>query len=589
MKSIHLALLLVYTTGLLWQGTAAAGPLPTLSASQPSGTGGGDARLVGSVPGSSGPYNVNAGGGHVPPSTSPGQGNSAPTTPAAADPCANLGINAEGLAYFSSSMPFNDLAMAAEPWHRNWGSKYAKIPITVDAQGNPVDASPETSVVSSISTFSWTPTQPSVPYVLTWQGNGLVTIAGSVKVVSNNTHRIVFNLTGKKLWIYATTDSTDPVHAVHIVPLSMEHNTPLVSSQYLSMLNHFHTIRFMDLGETNNNPLVNWADRAKPGDYTQGTAKGIAYEYMMQIAQAAHANMWVNIPALASDDYITQMAKLFEANLQPWQTVYVEYTNERWNPGFVAYGQMQQRGLAKGYPLKFASIWEYSDQVAKVANIWHQVFNSNPLGPKVVVLMGGQESNSWVLQQEMLHNNNGNLVDAVTVAYYVGGNLGGISASNAPQWRNATTAQVDANLVNSALPVTLKVIQDNMTVAQQFHKPVVFYEGGQNLVAAGLEPDHTVMSQDTAILNLFLNANLDTTGMNDVANPDNDKDANGMYGVYKSFLYDWQNKLGSAPYMMFALTGPYSAFGYWGMLQTQSDGWQNSPKMKAVYDYCGWK
>ncbi len=611
MRSINLATLALCVTGWLWQTNAVAGSLPTMSADSAAAAGGGGAVIGGSTTyiggrpvytspsasqTSSTPNYGNSASAPSSPSTTPSHANtntqSAPSgnggaTPAA-NRCQNLGINAEGLAYFSNSMPFNDLAMAAEPWHRNWGSKYAKIPITVDAQGNPVDASPETSVVSYISTFSWTPTQPSAPYVLTWQGNGLVTIAGSVKIISNNTHRLVFNLTGKKLWIYATTDRTDPVHAVHIVPLSMEYNTPLISSQYLSILKHFSTIRFMDLGETNNNPLVNWADRAKPGDYTQGTAKGIAYEYMIQIAQAAHANMWVNIPTLASDDYITQMAKLFAANLQPWQTVYVEYSNEAWNPGFVAYGQLQKMGLASGYPLNRATVWAYSDQVAKVANIWHQAFANNPNGPKVVVLMGGQEANGWMLLQEMAHNDNGHLVDAVTVAYYVGGYLGGINAGNAVQWRNATVADVDANLVKSALPVTLKVIGGNMTVAKQYGKPLLYYEGGQNLVAAGMEADHTSMMNDNAILNLFLNANLDQTGMNDMS-PANGSDSNGMYGVYKTFLYDWQTQLGGMPYMMFALTGPYSKFGYWGMLQTQSDSWQNAPKMKAVYDYCGWQ
>lgn len=488
------------------------------------------------------------------------------------DACNRLGMNIEPVTFYSASMPFNDLAIAAQPWHRPWNSKYGNKPIMVDAQGNPLDASPDTTVQSMISSFVWMNGYPTKPYVLTWQGAGVVTPGGTVKIISTNIHQVTFVMTGKNLYLTATTDPSDPVHAIHILPQGMTTNPPLLSTAYLNMIRHFSTLRFMEMEKTNGSTLVHWSDRAHVGDYSFLT-KGLPYEYIIAIAQAAHASLWVNIPTLADDDYIRQMAQFFKANMQPWQTVYVEYSNEAWNAGsFPAYNQLKAMGLSWGYPAQKASVQAYSTQVAKVADVWHQVFGSSGYGPQVKVIMGGQTDNPWVLQQAMAFNGNGYKVDAAAVAYYVGGHEL-INAKNAEQWAGGSSQSVEDGMVGPALREVTGLIKQNMQTAAYYKKPLYLYEGGQNLVAAGMEPNGMPMQNDDRILTLFDQTNRDS----------------GMYGVYQHFLYNWEAQLNSPLYMMYEMSSPYTKYGYWGLLQSQGQAVSNAPKLNAVYDFCKWQ
>ena len=82
----------------------------------------------------------------------------------------------------------------------------------------------------------------------------------------------------------------------------------------------------MDFVQTNNNPIAEWADRTQPTDATQTkvavpgdlqASKGIAWEYAIDLANAVHKNVWVNIPARASDDYVRNLAALLRDRLAP--------------------------------------------------------------------------------------------------------------------------------------------------------------------------------------------------------------------------------------------------------------------------------
>jgi hypothetical protein len=57
-------------------------------------------------------------------------------------------------------------------------------------------------------------------------------------------------------------------------------------------------------------------------------------------------NMWINVPYLASDDYILNMAQLINTTLRPDVKVYVEYSNEVWGNQFPGGIYSQIQGLA---------------------------------------------------------------------------------------------------------------------------------------------------------------------------------------------------------------------------------------------------
>lgn len=143
-------------------------------------------------------------------------------------------------------------------------------------------------------------------------------------------------------------------------------NPPVFTTPYLNLIKGLspNVLRFMDWRFTNSNVETDWSDRSLPTDATQvmpltktvnvdwnpqpqkvTTGKGIAWEYCIQLANELRSDMWINIPLLATDDYVTQLAKLIQKNLKEDLKVYVEYSNEVWNDSFLQTGINRKAAL----------------------------------------------------------------------------------------------------------------------------------------------------------------------------------------------------------------------------------------------------
>lgn len=86
--------------------------------------------------------------------------------------------------------------------------------------------------------------------------------------------------------------------------------TQKFSPLLLEKLAPFKTLRFMDWTNTNAQTDAEWSDRVLTTDRTY-TANGVAWEEVINLANILGKDVWVNIPHLASDEYITELAKLF--------------------------------------------------------------------------------------------------------------------------------------------------------------------------------------------------------------------------------------------------------------------------------------
>ena len=128
---------------------------------------------------------------------------------------------------------------------------------------------------------------------------------------------------------------------------------------YLEEIAHFRVLRFMDLLPTNNNWIVDWADRRQPDDPDQDDEpnyrpelevirRGMAIEWMIKLCNVNRSDLWINVPHAASDDYIAQLAALVERYLDPELDVYVEYSNEVF-AGFGAERFATARGRELGF------------------------------------------------------------------------------------------------------------------------------------------------------------------------------------------------------------------------------------------------
>lgn len=126
--------------------------------------------------------------------------------------------------------------------------------------------------------------------------------------------------------------------------------------EFVAAMSKVHVIRGMDFVSANCNPSVTWADRTNMNYLGHVYCKGQPWELLVQLANAANRDIWLNVPVRADDTYIRNLALLLrygsdgvnpytrpQANpvyppLKPGLRVYLEYGNELWNPGPGFYG-----------------------------------------------------------------------------------------------------------------------------------------------------------------------------------------------------------------------------------------------------------
>ena len=163
--------------------------------------------------------------------------------------------------------------------------------------------------------------------------------------------------------------------------------------------NHFACNRFLGPDAANNYQNFNgttlitttWGTRVQATDAYQGglpqnqtngnQAWGDAWEYMIMLSNQTNTDMWINIPASADDNYVTQLATLirngdqYTAGLNPELHVYVEYSNEVWNFGFqqATYNQIQAQDAG------ITNDEEYIQRTIQIAQLFQNVFGPTSL------------------------------------------------------------------------------------------------------------------------------------------------------------------------------------------------------------------
>ena len=71
--------------------------------------------------------------------------------------------------------------------------------------------------------------------------------------------------------------------------------------------------------------------RVPPNAFVTDGSGGVPYEDMIELCNEAQKDMWINIPALATPQFVQSLAQLIYTDLDPNLNVYVEYSNETWN------------------------------------------------------------------------------------------------------------------------------------------------------------------------------------------------------------------------------------------------------------------
>ena len=231
--------------------------------------------------------------------------------------------------------------------------------------------------------------------------------------------------------------------------LEADRNAIIFNPDYLLFLRNFKVVRMMNLMESSLKKLCynpddcpeevgTWAHRAMLDDAVWGgndgrtpdeDHKGVPIEVMVALANTLERDIWVNMPHVADNDYVKNYAKYVHQNLNTDLQVYVEYSNEVWNPGFAAHSYATAKGQELGYDTVpkefentnrdaeyFARLRYYSKRAEEMFILWKSEFGG--VGDTRVMRILGSFIGDRVLTEQMLKNIATSNLDAVAIAPY---------------------------------------------------------------------------------------------------------------------------------------------------------------------------
>ena len=245
----------------------------------------------------------------------------------------SISAGLDGLADWSRSHVYANLVRQA----RTWGSPQS--PYDNNATFNPQTGWPTEDFGMVIATDN---VDLGGKYLLSAKGNAQVSLAACSGYITNqtydqatNTMTAIVNIQEGEDQIFVSFRNTTGPGLTDVVFLQPGYDLPSksnISKLMLVHLSRFSLIRFMDWTGTNNNPEVNW-NETTPVDWPQYAPRRNPWETIPQIVNQIDkpTDIWINIPANASDDYILNVARVMFNDLNPTNNIYVEYSNEVWN------------------------------------------------------------------------------------------------------------------------------------------------------------------------------------------------------------------------------------------------------------------
>ena len=291
-------------------------------------------------------------------------------------------------------------------------------------------------------------------------------------------------------------------------------NPPLFTREYLALIQARspNLLRFMDWHSTNGNLESEWSERSLPTDATQTSvltrnvqvgwsktpvtmtnARGICWEYCIALANVTGKDLWLNVPVLATDDYVRRLAVLAKSTLKPGLRVYVEYSNEVWNDGFLQTGLNRDLAVAEvnagGSTLNYDktsstdSVTLGDRRVAKrlkeISDIFVTAFGTTSFGMRVRPILAYQMAPSRFDNQLTYINSvygkpNRFFWGLAIAPYFACGNGQGADAR-----KDLTKDEVlDALAADIDHYKNTKVIDEHQTIATYFGLKLCAYEGG---------------------------------------------------------------------------------------------------------------
>lgn len=479
-----------------------------------------------------------------------------------------VGVNVAAPYYATAAWVFADLMRhssndgSSSGWYSaplNYSGFSDGRAITVSSDGWPTSLLSDQSaslLLPPRTTGHW----PVGNYNFSYSGTGTFSFGFNASQVSHNSGAKtgVVSITGtgtSGVYFHIdSTDSGDPLHDFKIFhPGHTVANT--FNSTYMSMLSPYNVLRFMDWGAINNSTETDWTDRRTSTFRCQTHA---AYEHMIALCNQTGNDMWVCIPHLATDDYVTSLATLIFSTLNSPLKVYVEYSNETWNFIFTQATYVQTQGSGLAHP----TFGYAGKRSAEIFALFSTAFGGLT---RIVRVVAGQAANTAVINEKLAElATAGGGYDAIAIAPYFGDAVANAIHVADPTIATTVVADVLESCRQSLYGTVNGRITSHLTIASGAGKRLICYEAGQHLLGTG------AANNNTSLTTLLTSANRDAD----------------MGTLYTEYLTFWEGMAGDL-FNQFNETCTMSKAGFWGALETQDADFEGTgaPKYKALRDF----
>ncbi len=426
--------------------------------------------------------------------------------------------------------------------------------------------------------------------------------------------------------------------------LLADRNAIIFNPDYLMFLRNFKVIRMMNLMEASLKKLCydpatcpanvgTWADRATLSDAVWGgndgrTAhedhKGVPLEVVIALANTLDRDMWINMPHVASDDYISNAAEMTNNDLKSNLNVYLEYSNEVWNSGFSAYQYMAKKGTELGlntipqglevspspsdiftrncgneFTQKerdarrcknyFSRLRYHSKRSVEIFDLWATKFSNTRLTRVLGSFIGDK-----ILTEQMLKTVPTNKIDVIAIAPYFFGcpyrdTLHNFCTTAPKVLTEAVTVDDVFDIIDQTVAMdndvkgidgTIEAVKRQLAITNLYNLKLISYEGGQHLVT-GVLGKGVIASDQARLRKLFNEANRDPR----------------MKDRYNTFLNGWKNlsDQGTTLFTLYTMPQSYYRYGNFGIKEHLNKPRAESPKFDGVMTFqesvgnCWWE
>ena len=318
-------------------------------------------------------------------------------------------------------------------------------------------------------------------------------------------------------------------------------------------------------------------NEASNGDFTIKMSTGAAMEDLISISNLLNADMWVNIPAMADDNYVKNLANMIHEQLNPDRKIYIEYSTELWNTVFYQTAYVDRMGCSLHLDNNCTDgvsdagdIWAsglvyQAKRSAEIFKIFEDEFGGDS---RLVKGLASQAGNSYVATFILKSFYNPTInpynisADALSIAPYFGAAVADQIGKN----NEISTITVPEILDRAEASITGEVtswIIANKQVADRYNLALIADQGGQSLVPANF----TYLNNQT-LTDKLIAANEDAR----------------MYTQYQEYFSVWFANGGGLMVMFENVYFP-TKYGSWGLLEYQDQPISDAPKYRATMDY----